>query len=69
MGKCNCRQGVRVIDAEDYALPLRARTPVDGLFLTGADLASCGVGGALLGGLLTAGAILGPRPVLQVVRR
>ncbi|MEW5741673.1 MAG: NAD(P)/FAD-dependent oxidoreductase [Myxococcota bacterium] len=52
-----------------YAVPLRARTPVEGLFLTGADLASCGVAGGLLGGLVTAGAILGPRPVLQVIRR
>jgi all-trans-retinol 13,14-reductase len=52
-----------------YTLPLRARTPVDGLFLTGADLASCGVAGAVLGGLITAGALLGPRPVLQVLRR
>ncbi|MCC6336557.1 MAG: NAD(P)/FAD-dependent oxidoreductase [Myxococcales bacterium] len=52
-----------------YAVPLRARTPIDGLFLTGADLASCGVAGAVLGGLVTAGAILGPRPVLQLARR
>ena len=45
------------------------RTPIDGLFLTGADLASCGVAGAVLGGLLTAGAIVGPKAVFNLVRR
>ena len=29
---------------------LRPRTPIDGLYLTGADVASCGVVGALMGG-------------------
>jgi all-trans-retinol 13,14-reductase len=52
-----------------YSLPLRARTPVEGLFLTGADLASCGVAGAVLGGLITAGAIVGPKAVFNLVRR
>jgi len=52
-----------------YALPLKARTPVDGLFLTGADLASCGVAGAALGGLITAGAIVGVKSVFSLVRR
>jgi all-trans-retinol 13,14-reductase len=52
-----------------FSLPLRARTPVDGLFLTGADLATCGVAGALLGGLITSGSILGPRPVFQLLKR
>ena len=37
---------------------LRPQTPVRGLFLTGADIASCGVGGALIGGALCASAIL-----------
>ncbi len=52
-----------------FRLPLRAKTPVPGLYLTGADLATCGVAGALFGGLLTAGAILGPQVVLKYVRR
>jgi all-trans-retinol 13,14-reductase len=33
---------------------LRPETPIAGLYLTGADICSCGVGGALLGGVLTA---------------
>jgi all-trans-retinol 13,14-reductase len=52
-----------------FSLPLRARTPLSGLFLTGADIATCGVAGALLGGLITAGSILGPKPVFQLLKR
>lgn len=37
---------------------LRPATPVRGLFLTGADVATAGVGGALLGGALCASALL-----------
>jgi all-trans-retinol 13,14-reductase len=37
---------------------LRPATPIAGLFLTGADICSLGVGGALFGGVLTASAIL-----------
>lgn len=47
---------------------LRPRTPVRGLFLTGADVASCGVGGALIGGALCASAIL-RRNLIDAVRR
>ncbi|HTM20924.1 MAG TPA: hypothetical protein VL172_10460, partial [Kofleriaceae bacterium] len=36
---------------------LRPHTPVRGLFLTGADVCSAGVGGALIGGVLAASAI------------
>jgi all-trans-retinol 13,14-reductase len=38
---------------------LRPRTPIPGLFLTGSDVCTLGVGGALSGGMLTAAAILG----------
>lgn len=33
---------------------LRPHTPIAGLYLTGADICTCGVGGALMGGILTA---------------
>jgi len=38
---------------------LRPRTPLRGLFLTGQDICTCGVGGALLSGFLTASAVTG----------
>ncbi|MEM9456672.1 MAG: NAD(P)/FAD-dependent oxidoreductase [Myxococcota bacterium] len=38
---------------------LRPKTPIPGLYLTGADISTAGVGGALFGGALTASAILG----------
>lgn len=38
---------------------LRPRTPVKNLFLTGQDIVSCGVGGALISGLITASAVTG----------
>jgi len=50
-----------------FALPLRPKTPVPGLFLAGADVATAGVAGGLLGGVMAAGAILGPRAVRDFV--
>jgi all-trans-retinol 13,14-reductase len=47
---------------------LRPQTPVRGLFLTGADVATCGVGGALIGGALCASAIL-RRNLIDAARR
>ena len=47
---------------------LRPQTPVRGLFLTGADIATCGVGGALIGGALCASAIL-RRNLIEAARR
>lgn len=52
-----------------FRLPLRAHTPIDGLFLTGQDLVSCGVAGALMGGAITAAAVLGTTLARSVVRR
>lgn len=56
-------------DPKRYQLPIRAKTPLAGFYLTGADLVSCGVGGALFGGALTASAILGPRGAVGMWRR
>jgi all-trans-retinol 13,14-reductase len=38
---------------------LRPKTPIKGLYLTGQDIVSAGVGGALFSGLITATAITG----------
>jgi all-trans-retinol 13,14-reductase len=38
---------------------LKPRTPISGLFLTGQDIAVCGIGGGLVSGALTASSILG----------
>jgi all-trans-retinol 13,14-reductase len=47
---------------------LRPQTPVRGLYLTGADVATAGVGGALLGGALTVSAILRRNVIESVLR-
>jgi len=39
---------------------LGVRTPIKGLYLTGADAYSLGVGGAMIGGVATAGVLAGP---------
>ncbi|MGW6983067.1 phytoene desaturase family protein [Streptomyces sp. NPDC054932] len=48
---------------------LRPRTPVEGLFLSGADVAVCGVAGALAGGVLSASAMLGKNLLPDIARR
>jgi all-trans-retinol 13,14-reductase len=52
-----------------YQMKMRAATEIPGLYLTGQDLVSCGVSGAMFGGLLTATAIAGPRALLAAMRR
>lgn len=47
---------------------LRPRTPLRNLYLTGQDICTCGVGGALLSGFLTASAITGENLVMKMVR-
>jgi len=42
----------------DQAMKLRPETPVEGLYLTGQDIFTCGFIGACFGGLLTAGTML-----------
>ena len=54
---------------ERFRLPLRVQTGVPGLLLTGQDLVSCGVAGALFGGALTASVALGSELARSVVRR
>jgi phytoene dehydrogenase-like protein len=51
-----------------FRVPLRAETPIPGLYLTGADLAVCGVGGATIGGAVCAGAIL-RKDLFSILRR
>jgi all-trans-retinol 13,14-reductase len=52
-----------------YRVPLRAQTPIAGLYLTGADLVSAGVAGGLVGGVMTSAAILGVRVLGDVMKR
>ncbi|MBX7148799.1 NAD(P)/FAD-dependent oxidoreductase [bacterium] len=47
---------------------LKPQTPVKGLYLTGQDVASVGLTGALFGGVLTASAILKKNVVMEVMK-
>jgi all-trans-retinol 13,14-reductase len=47
---------------------LRPHTPIGGLYLTGADICTAGVGGALMGGVLTAAAITRKNLINAIVR-
>ncbi len=47
---------------------LRPRTPLKNLYLTGQDICTCGVGGALLSGFLTVSAITGENLVMKTLR-
>jgi all-trans-retinol 13,14-reductase len=48
---------------------LRPRTPVEGLFLTGQDVVTCGVGAALFSGYLTVSAITGRNIVMETLAK
>jgi all-trans-retinol 13,14-reductase len=48
---------------------LRPRTRVPGLYLTGQDVMSCGVTGAMMGGVAAAGAVAGLRRLSPLMRR
>ena len=47
---------------------LKPRTPIKGLYLTGQDIVTCGIGGALFGGVLTAASISGKNLVMDIVK-
>ncbi len=47
---------------------LRPQTPIEGLYLTGQDVCTCGVGGALVSGFLTASAITRSNLLMDVLR-
>ncbi|MCH9685002.1 MAG: NAD(P)/FAD-dependent oxidoreductase [Deltaproteobacteria bacterium] len=47
---------------------LRPKTPLKNLWLTGQDICTCGVGGALLSGFLTASAITGDNLLMKALR-
>jgi all-trans-retinol 13,14-reductase len=54
---------------ERYALrELGARTPIPGLYLTGQDVASLGVVGALFGGVVCASVALGKNLLSAVIK-
>jgi all-trans-retinol 13,14-reductase len=55
-------------DPGRFELPIRAETPIAGLYLTGQDLVTAGIAGALMGGVLTATAILGFKVFLKATR-
>lgn len=57
----------RVVIGDDQRF-LRPATPIRGLYLTGQDIVSCGVAGALFGGVLSASAIL-RRNLLKAILR
>ena len=52
-----------------FELALRPKTSLPGLYLTGADLVSPGVGGAAFGGALCAASILGQQVLTDLLRR
>jgi len=48
---------------------LRPRTRIPGLWLTGQDVMSCGVAGAMMGGMASATSIVGVRRMLPLMKR
>jgi hypothetical protein len=48
---------------------LRPKSRVPGLWLTGQDIMSCGVSGAMMGGLASATAVAGARRMMPVMKQ
>lgn len=51
---------------ERYRSPLGPVTPVEGLYLSGQDAGSCGIAGAMMGGVAAACQILGPKGFMEI---
>ena len=62
-----CFYGLPAVPARFRGMKLSVRTPVPGLYLTGSDVASPGVAGAMMGGLAAASRILGVRGVPRIM--
>jgi all-trans-retinol 13,14-reductase len=60
--------GLSAVPARYELRGLAPRTPIRNLFLTGQDVCSLGVSGALIGGVLTASAILGKNLMTRVLK-
>ncbi|MCX6130141.1 MAG: NAD(P)/FAD-dependent oxidoreductase [Proteobacteria bacterium] len=69
---CNYKQGeiygINHDPARFQQTWLRPQTSVKGLYLTGQDILTCGVGGALCAGVLTAISVLGPFQSRQLIK-
>ena len=48
---------------------LKPATKIDGLWLTGQDILTCGVTGAMMAGMLTVTAMVGMRKVSPLMKR
>lgn len=48
---------------------LRPKTTIPGLWLTGQDVLTCGVTGAMMAGMLTTSSIVGPRKIAPLIKR
>ncbi|MGC8536286.1 MAG: FAD-dependent oxidoreductase [Rhizomicrobium sp.] len=62
-----CFYGLPAIPARYRGAGLSVRTPIAGLYLTGSDVASPGVAGAMMGGLAAASRIMGARGLPRIM--